>query len=337
MLGRRSRANRNGSGTRKGIAASANSREEDQVEPLEPLNPSCVAPWPEPPKGTVGRTSATGRFFAAFESGGGRASTRRTVTRATTRAIAARTSGLGEDVSVTRRTETARACLHRCESGTRAVGRAQTWTNSFLGIAARLVELTAVIAGSSAGSNAIVDSAGRGRKLTMSAAAATAASALVAAAEDATSGAAGASAAGASWISTITTGGGADDAGSAVGWGAVCAGAVGAAGAAGAGAASSLTTSAAAGASAVGVGAGAVVLSAAVVVLSGEVVVLSGEVVVLSGEVVVVPPVVSAAGAGAGAAAVDAGSDDAGAGAGAGSVVPDGGVVVVPVSAGGGG
>ena len=93
VLGRRNRANRNGSGTLKGTAASAN-RREDHVDPVEPLKPSFVTPWPESPNGTVGRTSATGCFLAAFESGGGRASTFWTVTRATARAIAARTSGL---------------------------------------------------------------------------------------------------------------------------------------------------------------------------------------------------------------------------------------------------
>ena len=108
VLGTRTRANRNGSGTRNGAAASANRRDDD-VEPGEPLKPSLATPWPELPKGIVGRTSATVCFLAAFDSGGGRASTRLTVSRAATRSIAARTSGLGEEVKVARRTANARA------------------------------------------------------------------------------------------------------------------------------------------------------------------------------------------------------------------------------------
>ena len=120
VLGRRKRANRNGSGTFKGTAASANRRDDEDDEPVEPLKPSLATPCPESPNGTVGRTSATGCFLAAFESGGGRASTLRTVTWATARAIAARTSGRDVYVSATRRCATARACLQSCESGTRA-------------------------------------------------------------------------------------------------------------------------------------------------------------------------------------------------------------------------
>ncbi len=93
MLGRRTRAKRDGSGTRSGTAASAN-RREDETEPDEPLKPSFVTPWPESPNGTIGRASAIGRFFAAFDFGGGRDSTRRMVKRAAVRAIAARTSEL---------------------------------------------------------------------------------------------------------------------------------------------------------------------------------------------------------------------------------------------------
>lgn len=124
VLGSTSWAKRSGQGTRSGTAASAKTRE-DQVDPLEPLNPSFVAPWPEEPNGIVGRSSATGRFFAALDSGGGRACTRRAAAGAVTRSMAARTSGLGAELKVTRRTATAWACWHRCERGTRARGCAQ--------------------------------------------------------------------------------------------------------------------------------------------------------------------------------------------------------------------
>lgn len=124
VLGSTSRAKRSGQGTRSGTAASAK-RREDQVDPLEPLKPSFAAPWPEEPNGIVGRTSATGRFFAAFDFGGGRACTRRAAACLVARSMTARTSGLGAEPRVTRRTATARACWHRCESGTRARGCAQ--------------------------------------------------------------------------------------------------------------------------------------------------------------------------------------------------------------------
>ncbi len=81
VLGTRTRANRNGSGTRKGAAATANRRDDD-VDPGEPLKPSLATPWPELPKGMIGRTSATVCFLAAFDAGGDRPSTLRIVTRA---------------------------------------------------------------------------------------------------------------------------------------------------------------------------------------------------------------------------------------------------------------
>lgn len=125
VLGSTSRAKVSGQGTRSGTAASAKTRE-DQVDPPEPLKLSFVAPWPEEPNGIVGRTSAIGRFFAALDSGGGRASTRRAAACVATRSIAARTSGLGAERKVMmRRTPAARACWHRCESGTSARGCAQ--------------------------------------------------------------------------------------------------------------------------------------------------------------------------------------------------------------------
>ena len=124
VLGSTSWAKRSGQGTRSGTAASAKTRD-DQVDPLEPLKPSFAAPWPEEPNGMVGRSSAIGRFFAALDSGGGRASTRRAAACVATRSIAARTSGLGAERKVMRRTPAARACWHRCESGTSARGCAQ--------------------------------------------------------------------------------------------------------------------------------------------------------------------------------------------------------------------
>ena len=178
VLGTRTRANRNGSGTRKGAAATANRRDDD-VDPGEPLKPSLATPWPELPKGMIGRTSATVCFLAAFDAGGDRPSTLRIVTRAT-RSIAARTSGLGEEVKVARRTAIARACSQRCESGTRAAGRAQVPRTSCLPIARALrirIDRTVVTAGSSAGSR---EMPARGRKLTIRAVAAVAASAFAA-------------------------------------------------------------------------------------------------------------------------------------------------------------
>ena len=323
VLGTRSRANRRGSGTRMGIGASANTRE-DQVDPVEPLNPSWIAPWPESPKGTVGRTSATGCFFAAFESGGGRASTRRTATLGTTRTIAARTSaGLDEYVSVTRRTATACTCLHRCDSGTRPVGRAHIGrTSALAGVATERGERRAMTAGPSSGMIAIVEPAARGWKLT-SAAAATAASALVAATAEGASGCSvAASAAGSSMIRTIVTGGGADDTGSAAGWGAGSAG-VGAEGAAGA-ASSSLTTSVGAGA-----GAGSLAAGAPAEPVASE---AGGA---LSGVDPVSVDVAGGAGSGAAGGSCGAGSGSVGAGAGAVAVVSAGGVVVAVLSAGG--
>ena len=50
---------------------------EADVAPVERLKLWLATPWPELPNGTVGRTSATGCFLAAFDSGGCRASTRR--------------------------------------------------------------------------------------------------------------------------------------------------------------------------------------------------------------------------------------------------------------------
>ena len=175
--------------------------------------------------------------MAAFDLGGGRAaSTLRIVTRATTRAMAARTSaGLLVTVSVTRRTATARTCSQRSESGTRARGRAQVWcgagarAESFL---AR-VELAALVAGSSAGRSV---AAGGGLKLTTAAVA----SALVAVPAATPVAVASGCAAGSLWLKTtgivivtVTAG-----AGGGAGAGAGVAGA----GAAGSGSAS-LTTS----------------------------------------------------------------------------------------------
>ncbi len=200
VLGTRTRANRNGSGTRNGAAASANRRDDD-VEPGEPLKPSLATPWPELPKGIVGRTSATVCFLAAFDSGGGRASTLLTVSRAATRSIAARTSGLGEEVKVARRTANARASTQRCESGTRAVGRAHVFWTSCLPIARALrIDRTVVTAGSSVSSKEIP---ARGRKVTISAVASLAASALAASDGSAAS-------AGSTWTRMTVVAGGAD-------------------------------------------------------------------------------------------------------------------------------
>ena len=167
MLGRRKRANRNGSGTRKGTAASANRRDDD-VDPAAPLKPSLTIPWPEWPKGTIGLAFATGCFFAALDSGGGRASTLRIVTRAATRSIAARTSGLGAEMSVARRTAIARACLQSCESGTRAVGRVHVrWTSGLPTTPAARTARTASAAASSAGSSEIGAAAAGAFRLTI--------------------------------------------------------------------------------------------------------------------------------------------------------------------------
>ena len=69
-------------------------RREVEADPGEPLKPSFVSPCPECPKGTIGRASATGRSSAAFDFGGGRASTLRTIARGgAPLAIAALTSG----------------------------------------------------------------------------------------------------------------------------------------------------------------------------------------------------------------------------------------------------
>src|SRR4249920_2627051 len=98
----------------------------------------------------VGRTSATVCLLAAFDAGGGRASTLRLVTRAT-RSMAARTAWLGEAVKVARRTANARASTQRSESGTRAAGRAQVPRTSRLPMARALrIDRTVVTAGSSA-------------------------------------------------------------------------------------------------------------------------------------------------------------------------------------------
>ncbi len=86
----------NGRGTRSGTAASANMRGVE-AESAELRKPSWDAPSAASPNGTIGRTSGTGRFFAAFESGGGRASTSCAAARAAPLSMAARTSGLGEE------------------------------------------------------------------------------------------------------------------------------------------------------------------------------------------------------------------------------------------------
>lgn len=95
VLGIRTRAKRDGRGTRTGGAASTKTRE-DQVAPEELVKLWSDAPWPEPPNGTVGLASATGCSLAAVDFGGGRASTRRMLTLDAPRTMAARTSELGK-------------------------------------------------------------------------------------------------------------------------------------------------------------------------------------------------------------------------------------------------
>ena len=82
---------------RSGTAARANIRDEE-ADPATPPKPSLNAPRAELPNGTIGCTfgAGSGRFLAAFEPGGGRASTGRAAALAAPLSMAARTSGLGE-------------------------------------------------------------------------------------------------------------------------------------------------------------------------------------------------------------------------------------------------
>jgi hypothetical protein len=169
-----------GRGTRSGTSTIANIRDE-AAETGEPLKPSWAAPRAASPKGMIGRIFGIGCSFAAFESGGGRASTGRAFALAAAFRIRARTSGLGagEDVIAPRIRGEAlpTTTLQRWESGTRPWG----FTHPFRpGTAFRAVAAAVVAAGIAAAfrvsggaadstssvRDAIPNAAARGRNLT---------------------------------------------------------------------------------------------------------------------------------------------------------------------------